>query len=194
MKLLIRLVFLTLTIGCGAQTTEENTLRRFLKSHYEKQHFNKYAGDIKVNAINEVEEIDEVQLFYDNKSFKLSGVSETLKLIFEKGILYPQLISGFTTEPRKTDEELDSLSISEKVFYEMSRGDNLGIMNLEELEFLSDSPKIKRFQFWLWFPKTANPRVYLFELTNEEATDNTELNEFIENSSLTFLKMYNILI
>ena len=44
------------------------------------------------------------------------------------------------------------------------------------------------------FPKFANAREYMIELTNENADINTELKEFIENSKLTFLKMSNIII
>jgi len=116
------------------------------------------------------------------------GVNDILKMILKKGILYPQLISGFTTEKRTSEKELDSLSVSERYFYELSRGDNLTISNLEELKFLSDSPKIKRFRFWLIRPKSANPEVYLFELTNENADKNTKLKKFIKSSKLTFLK------
>lgn len=216
MKLFTIMLLLTFSIGCKSQSNLEqvNTKKstelkppfknqgeqenywaqEFFKTKYEKQFYEKFSNDITETAINEIEEIDEIQLFYDNKSFKIYGIDKSLKLIFKKGLLYPQLFSGFSTEPRKSEKELDSLSVSERVFYEMSRGDNLTISNLEELEFLSDSPKVKRFRFWLMFPKTVNPRVYLFELTNENADKNTELKEFLENSELTFLKVSNILI
>ncbi|PSG90905.1 hypothetical protein [Aurantibacter aestuarii] len=216
MKLFTIMLLLTFSIGCKSQSNLEqvNTKKstelkppfknqgeqenywaqEFFKTKYEKQFYETFSNDIKEIAINEIEEIDEIQLFYDNKSFKIYGIDKSLKLIFKKGLLYPQLFSGFSTEPRKSDKELDSHSVSERVFYEMSRGDNLTISNLEELEFLSDSPKVKRFRFWLMFPQTVNPRVYLFELTNENADKNTELKEFLENSELTFLKVSNILI
>tara|TARA_R110002033_G_scaffold170514_1_gene213207 strand:+ start:147 stop:797 length:651 start_codon:yes stop_codon:yes gene_type:complete len=216
MKLFAIILLLTFSIGCKSQSnleqvnTEKSTelkppfknqgeqenywAQEFFKTKYEKQFYEKFSNDITEIAINEIEEIDEIQLFYDNKSFKIYEIDKSLKLIFIKGLLYPQLFSGFSTEPRKSEKELDSLSVSERVFYEMSRGDNLTISNLEELEFLSDSPKVKRFRCWLMFPKTVNPRVYLFELTNENADKNTELKEFLENSELTFLKVSNILI
>lgn len=202
MKLFIILLFLTFFIGCQSQKNYEKvkTERKsklkptfvnqggqedywaqelFIKK-YKKSFYEVYSSEIK--------EINKAKLIYGNKSFNINSMNETYKLIFEKGILHPQLISGFTTEPDKSNEELDSLSVAERYLYELNRGDDLTITNLEELDFLSDSPKIKRFRFWVNRPKSANPKVYLFELTNEKADKNTGLKEFIENSKLTFLK------
>ncbi|QNK78262.1 hypothetical protein H7F37_04110 [Winogradskyella sp. PAMC22761] len=202
MKLFVAIILLTFSIGCKSQSetnkieTKKSTelkppftnqgeqedywAQELFKKEYKNQSYEIYS--------NEIKEIDGTELIYDNKSFNIYGVNDTLEMIFKKGTLYPQLISGYTTEERKSEKELDSLSVSERYFYELSRGDNLSITNLEELKFLSDSPKIKRFRFWLGRPKSANPQVYLFELTNENADENTELKEFIENSKLTFLK------
>ena len=202
MKLFALILLLTFSITCKSQSKPEkvnakkNTelkppfknqgeqenywAQELFKKEYKKLSYKQYS--------NEIKEKEETEFIYDNKSFHIYGINDTLKLIFRKGILYPQLISGFTNEKRKSEKELDSLSASERYFYELSRGDNLTITNLEELNFLSDSPKTKRFRFWLNRPKSANPEVYLFELTNETADKNTELKEFIENSKLTFLK------
>lgn len=98
-------------------------------------------------------------------------------MFFLKGILYPQLISSYTTDRRKSEKELDSLTVSQKYFYELTRGANLTITNLEELKYLSNSPKIRRLRFWLGRSNSANLQVYLFELTDETADKNTELKE-----------------
>ncbi len=202
MKLFAIILLLTFSINCKSQSnpekvqTEKSTelkppfknqgeqedywTQELFKKEYKKLSYETYR--------NEIVEKEGTEFIYDNKSFNIYGVNEALKLIFKKGILYPQLISGFTTEKRKSEKELDSLSATQRYFYEMSRGDNLTITNLEELHFLSDSPKIKRFRFWLGRPKSANPQVYIFELTNETADKKTELKDFIENSKLTFLK------
>ncbi|PNQ72884.1 hypothetical protein C1T31_09250 [Hanstruepera neustonica] len=178
----------------SSKEQENYRIQEFFKRIYEKQSYSIYPKEIKEITIDEIEWVNETKFIYDDKSFKIYEKNETLKLILKKGILYPQLFSGFSTELRKSDNELDSLSVSDRAFYEMSRGDNLTISNLEELKFLSESPKIKRFRFWVMFPKTTNAREYMIELTNENADKNTELKEFIENSKLTFLKMSNIII
>ncbi|WP_298895110.1 hypothetical protein [uncultured Psychroserpens sp.] len=202
MKLLVAILLLTFSIDCKPQSNTEKIkteksaelkppfknqgeqenywAQELFKKEYKKLSYELYQNEIKEKVGTE--------FIYGNKSFNIYGVNETLKLIFKKGILYPQLISGFTTEKRKSEKELDSLSPTERYFYEMNRGDNLTITNLEELNFLSDSPKIKRFRFWLGRPKSANPQVYIFELSNETADKNTELKDFIKNCKLTFLK------
>ena len=202
MKLLIAILLLTFSVGCKSQSIpkknetkkrqvlkppfsnqgeqEDYWAQELFKKEYTKQSFKIYS--------NEIKEIEKTEWIFDNKSFHIYGVNDTLKVIFEKGILYPQLISGYTTEERKSKKELDSLTVSQKYFYELRRGDNLTITNLEELKYLSDSPKNKRFRFWLGRPNSANPQVYLIELTNESANENTELKEFIDNCKLTFLK------
>jgi hypothetical protein len=202
MKLFVAILLLTFSIGCKSQSKpkkvetkkaqelkppfsnqgeqEDYWAQELFKNEYIKQTFKTYSDEIK--------EIEKTELIFDNKSFHIYGVNDTLKLIFQKGIVYPQLISGYTTDQHKSEKELDSLTVSQKYFYELTRGDNLTITNLEELKYLSDSPKIKRFRFWLGRPNSANPQVYLFELTEENADKNTELNEFIENCRLTYFK------
>ncbi|TXK48705.1 hypothetical protein FVR03_07530 [Pontibacter qinzhouensis] len=201
MKHLIKIFLLILSVGCNSLnqketvTTGKNKFRlpsqnqgeredywaqEFFKKEYKKQSHKIYTA--------EVIKIGENTLAYDDKTFDIYGVNDTLKLIFESGIIYPQLISGYSKEPRKSQQELNLLSVSERYFYEVSRGDNATITNLEELLFLSSTPKVKRFRFWLSLPKSANPNVYLFELTNNNATKQTDLITFIQNAKLTFLK------
>ena len=86
--------------------------------------------------------------------------SPDLRPIFTTGLFYPRILNSH----------------------------NLRISDLEELKFLSDSPTVKRFRFWLYHPNRANPQVYFFELTNEKADENTDIKTFIEGASLTFVK------
>lgn len=187
------ILFLTFSILCQSQ--ESTVLKPPFKNQGEQENYwaqelfkKEYKKTTYKVYTEKIERIDISKFTYDNKSFNVSVTNKALELIFTKGILYPQLISGYTTEPRKSKKELDSLTNSQRYFYELKRGDNLTITDLEELTFLTDSPKVKRFCFWLFRPKSANPQVYLFELTNEKATKKTTLKEFIKNSKLTFLK------
>ena len=161
MKLFVTILLLIFFVGCKSQSKsnqkrtelkqtfnsskeqENYQIQKFFQRIYEKQSYSIYSKEIKETTIDEIDWVDETKIIYDDKSFKIYEKNKILKLILKKGILYPQLFSGFSTEPRKPDNELDSLSVSDRAFYEMSRGDNLTISNLEELEFLSDSPKIK---------------------------------------------------
>ena len=202
MKHCITTLFLIILIGCKPHsnllepsTKKSAVLKPTFKNQGEQENFwtqelfkKEYKLQSYVLYQNEIIEKEETKFIYKNKSFNIYGVNKTLMQIFKKGIIYPQLISGFTFKKPKSAKELDSMSTTERYLYQLSRGDNLTITNLEELEFLSYSPKIKRFRFWLGSPNSANPKVYIFELTNETADKNTDLKKFIENSKLTFLK------
>lgn len=202
MKLSILFLFLFLLMGCKSQSDvevknpvfktelkrpfdnqgeqEDYRAQEFFKNEYKKLTYAIYDGPIIEKAATE--------FIYDHKTFRVLGVNDTLKLIYTKGILYPQLINGYTSVAHKTNKKLDSLTVIQRYFYELNRGDDLRVSNLEELKFLSDSLTIKRFRFWLFAQKDSNPKVYFFELTNEKAKETTSLKDFIENSKLTFFK------
>ena len=99
---------------------------------------------------------------YSDKYF-LVRIPAKFKAIFSSGIFYPTIIAG----PSKRDYRLV-------------------ISNFEELKFLSPSSTQKRFRFWLNRNTLLNPTVCFIELTNQFATDEMDLETFIEGASLTF--------
>jgi hypothetical protein len=98
--------------------------------------------------------------FGDLKSISIYETDTKYYSILKNGLFHPDLLNAFS----------------------------LSINGLEELEFLSNSPRVKRFRFWLYRPNMANPQVYLFELRNEKATKKTNWENWINGSKLTFLK------
>jgi hypothetical protein len=192
MKSLFSIVFFAFAFVCQSQnTTQKKTFKNqgeqekywateFFKKNYQKTSFKAYTKNI--------EKKDSITFVYGDQTLKVFLVDQTLESLFSKGIFYPQLINGFELPPKKTATELAKLSENERVFYEAFRGDLLSISNIKELPNASDSTKVKRFQCWVSRPKMANPQVYLFELTNEKATQKTTLKMFIENATLTFFK------
>jgi len=139
------------------QGEQENYLaKQFFENQYQKSEYSRYGGDVK--TINSDIQFGETQcvIYSDSKP--------EYKLIFEKGLLYPEIL----------------------------KRDTMKICCLEELTFLSDNPKMKRFRFWMsekiGNTYLANPSVYLFELTNEKANKKTNWEIFIENAKLTFIK------
>lgn len=101
---------------------------------------------------------------YSDKYFLVWTAAE-FKPIFYSGIFYPTIITG----PSKRDYRLT-------------------ISNFEELKFLNYSPTVKRFSFWLNRNTLLNPTVCFIELTNQNATDKTDIENFIRGASLTFYK------
>ena len=131
---------------------EDYWAKQVFAKEYTKSEYPKFVGEIKIVSDSKIQ-------FNEIQYAELWNSKPEYKLIFENGLLYPEIL-GF---------------------------DNLQIRSLEELTFLSNSPTVKRFRFLL-FSLAMNPDVYLFELTNETANKNTNWESFIENAKLTFIK------
>lgn len=103
---------------------------------------------------------DNHDVMYGDTVVQISGCDGDLKSIFTSGLLYPQIW-----------------------------GENkIRIGNVEELHFLNQSPKNKRFTFLMWHPQMHNPTVCFFELTNDKASKKTNIAQFIKGSKLTFFQ------
>lgn len=148
---------------------------KVFKNEYQKRDFNKYDGHIV--------EIRSNVLKYDKQYFIIVDAKESIKTIFELGIIYPTLVDEWYNYSKKNDSTITNKPKSFNLF----KGDSLYIANVEEMKFLNPSPQIKRFRFWLYRDGFMNPTVYLFELENKEATKNTGLSGFIEGAKLTFI-------
>ena len=156
---------------------EDYWAEHLFETKYSKKHFDKFKGDIVLDGDG---------LIFGDKIFVIINTAKELKAIFSQGIFYPNIITGDTKSVIKSQTELDTLSAEQKVFYNMTRTDSLTISDFEELKFLSKSPKYKRFKFWLWQKGFSNPIACFIELTNESATEKTDLTDFIFGASLTF--------
>ena len=188
------IIILTLTsISVDAQTTDNKSQREFknqgeqedywaeqlFEREYSKKHFDIFKGNIVINGDG---------FIFDDKTFVILNTPKDLKAIFSSGIFYPNIITGDTKSVVKSQVELDTLSAEQKVLLNMSRTDSITISDFKELKFLSNSPKYKRFKFWLWQKGFANPTACFIELTNENATDKTDLTNFIIGAALTFFR------
>jgi|GEM_PF-2206656 len=188
MKKLTLILILILSVGCSSKTktqkaiTEQKTelkppfknqgeqedfwAQEFFKNEYKKQNHERFIGKIKI--LNEYESLDNNgnfitnanEISFGNRVVKINLTDNKFRSIFENGILYPDLIS-------------------EKYFK---------IWDLEELTFLNNSPKIKKFRMFVNMPELIYPQVFLLELKNEFANKKTDLTEFIKNAELTFMK------
>lgn len=103
---------------------------------------------------------------YGYQYFSIPELADSIKPLFTSGILYSSLFGANAS----------------------------GIGNIEELPFPELPPAIKRFSCWVNSQGFANPVVYVFELTNEQATKQTDLKSFIMGASLTFIKQGTIII
>ena len=188
MKQIIYIILIFNFLVCFSQNREfknqgeqENYwAERIFEKEYKKQQYDKFNGKIEI--------INDNRIKFENKTLIINCSKEYLS-IFISGIFYPQLIIG-NEENNKilSSEEYEKLSPEDRFKYNMSRNDSFNVSNFEELTFLCNSPKIKRFRFLEFKTGFANPRVYFIELTNENAELNTSLENFLINAELTYIK------
>lgn len=166
---------------CLAQTDNEVKYqfakKVFNSKEYVKKNFDRFSGRI--------DSIDSNTFRLGEKILKIETGNNELRKLIEIGVFNADEIFGKETT-KKTKTELDSLSQNQKVFFNLTRNDSLAICCFESLEKLNPNPQTKRFKFWVMRIGVANPTEYYIELYNDKATRETELDEFIENSKMTF--------
>jgi hypothetical protein len=160
--------------------TQEN-----FTSHYKAQKFDRYKGV--------VTSLNKNNLSYDGIVMTTGFMENEYRILFEKGIFYPALFSGYT-DGRVLEVQKKPDSTHRNLSYLLSRNDSLGVGIMEELKFLNPSAKIRRYKLYLSRPGFANRSMYIFELTNDNATIETDLKNFLFGAKLTFLKFISILL
>jgi len=164
---IIILTFAHAIYGQGISTSNEIKAETDFKNQGEQEDYwaielfkNDYKKQYFKKYSGEINVLNENKIMFGKTIIELSNCSPDLKRIFKKGFIYPEILNATS----------------------------LRISDVEELDFLNESKKIKRFRFLLWNEIIMHPTVYFFEMTNDKATKKTDLNSFIENSELTFLK------
>jgi hypothetical protein len=150
---------------------EKYWAKKAFETEYVKQDIPRYNARVLVKGET---------YYFANQTVTLMSLSEDSRLLFSTGILYPAAIVGPCA---------DSINESHVIGC-----DSIRISNVEELSFLNQSFKHKRFQFLLWRQKLLNPQLCFFELINENATPGMSLAEFIKGAHLTYYKPWSILI
>jgi hypothetical protein len=155
--------------------------KKLFDERYTPQSFERFKGKVVVIGRDSIK--------FDTVILEVGIYDKALKTIFEKGIFYPGILDYGHTEI--TLRNYGAMSHFDKADTEKSsirskRILNYSISNLEEIKFISDSRHTKKFRFWLRDKKVLNPEVCFFELTNDKATEQTDLATFIDGSKLTF--------
>jgi hypothetical protein len=152
---------------------EDQWSKKFLRKEYTKKNYSIYSGVITV--------LNDDTIKYNDEFLIVTNTCKYLKLIFQKGILYPEIFTGYVpvNKGMVTKKELDSLSV-------LIRSDSLEITDFEELTFIKRSQGTKIFRFWLFRKGLMNPTVCFVALYNETADRKTDIVTFINGSKLTF--------
>ena len=166
------------------------------EKYWEKEVFAKsFKYDIE-RFKGSIKYINKTTIKYDSTTLKILYTDSIIKQIFTLGIFYPDV---FTKEIDSTIVRVSksyNKNSSDEINIENSKSinDTITISNVEELTFLNPSYKVKRFKFLRYYKWIINPSVYFFELTNDIATDKTDLISFIRGAKLTFIKSGSLLI
>jgi hypothetical protein len=152
---------------------EDQWSKKLLRKEYTKKNYSMYSGIITV--------LNDDTIKYNDEVLIVTNTCKYLKLIFQKGILYPEIINGYVPVNKGivTKKELDSLSV-------LISSDSLEITEFEELTFIKRSQGTKIFRFWLFRKGLMNPTVCFVALYNETADRKTDIITFINGSKLTF--------
>lgn len=191
-KLIAICITLLITISTYPQSESLNDSRyifpkRVFTEEYKRQKHKRYRGKITV--------IDKNNIKYGDKILTIPTLKEEYTLIFTSGLFHPEIIVGKGKAIVKSQSEINKMSDTQKVMYQMSRRDSIIIgYNFDELKLLNPNPQTKRFVFWLLTPGLGNTTECYFELYNPNATDKTPMQEFINGARLTFYHRGTIII
>ena len=178
--LLTNLVLLNIQIINSQNRKDEKY--RFAKEAFKSENY-KYQDYPKYD--NEIIKLENNTYQFGDKFLTIELEKSVYENIFKLGIFNPDIVFGKETT-KKTKAELDSLNQNQRVIYNLIRNDSLTICCFEELEKLNPNSQTKRFKFWLFNVGLLNPTEYYIELFNKNATKETSIDEFIENSRMTF--------
>lgn len=131
----------------------------------EKFFYEKYKKEIYQKYSGQIVEYNKMAFGFDSTVVLLLSDHKKMSSLFKEGLLFPSLFIG-------TGNAQDTIKIDA----------------LEELQFLKLPLTKKRFRLWVYEKWLTNPNVYLFELTNEKATGQTDLYSFFKGAELTFFK------
>jgi hypothetical protein len=199
MRIFFTCILLANAIFLNAQTTPEEKevksnnfsnqgewenyeIRKIFKTNYSRQTHQVFQGKI----------IRKGDCYLFDKDFIEAFTNDTFQVIFEKGILYPELVVRWLNPDTGSQPKREITAVKK----ETSRinFDSLTILNFEEIRFVDHLPTQRRFKCWIAFKFMFNAIICLVELTNDSATEKTDMQTFIKGASLTFFRQFGVVL
>ncbi|CAD7813874.1 hypothetical protein CHRY9390_02723 [Chryseobacterium aquaeductus] len=182
-SLILCLFFSVATFGqkkVVLSTKDQHAVEHF-KFEYKKKNYKRFDG--KIVAQNNF-------ILFNDKTIFLDKTDKTTFSILNQGLIYPQLLTEYQMQ-KFLDETTDK---TQKRFLKLQKDPKASFdvnnitVKISELTFLNSNDKIKRFRLTSKSATLPNSVNYLFELTNSKAVKNMNLEEFVKDSKLTYLK------
>lgn len=184
--ILLILPFIQVSGMAQIDSQEYKTAKQVFNSEiYEPTDYPRFA--------KKIESTNDGRYKFGDKYLEVNLKQKDLEGLFLLGVFNPDVILG-ETRPVKTKEEIESLTTSQRLFYNIGRNDSVSICCFESLERLNPNFKTKRFVFWLYRKGSANPIQYYIEFKNTNATKRTSLEGFIKEAKMTFFYKGSVII
>lgn len=120
---------------------------------------------------------------FGNNQFIVPFQDTLTQKIIKSGLFYPGLIAAAKTDGSGKFQPPNIQFIG-----------SIKISTIEQMKFTKGSNINRAFSFMVWREHMANPFLYLFQLTNKEANEETSLDEFIKGAHLSAFGFCSILI
>ena len=119
---------------------------------------------------------------FDKSEILLRNSCDEAFLIFRRGLLFPELILGASTDRYGKRNKTSAKFIGV-----------ISLSSFKEMD-IPVTPTKRCFSFLLWRKGLANPLLYVLQLPNEKANRTTSLTAFIAESRVTAFGFCSILI
>ena len=107
--ILLFIFFMNILHGQNLNETKYRFAQEVFKNKYKKKSYKRFDGKIS--------EINDQTIVFDDKTLQIFNLDSRLKILFLKGIFYPNIFAGNETTIVKSKEEVSLMSVNEKVFY-----------------------------------------------------------------------------
>lgn len=170
--------------------------KNVFKYEYQEESYPKYNGFIWSDTTH-----GSTFIQFDTVRVYLFKQTDFYKQIFTSGLVSGQMLyckMDSTCQPTK-GLEIRNAKTGEVIIENLWgwTGHTITIDHFEELQKPKSTDQTRRFKFWVNPYKhrfNGGNIIFILELTNSSATKETDLNSFIENAEVTFLKNVRMMI
>lgn len=184
---LLMIFFLSFSAVAMAQKSQalspkDKKIIEYFEKNYKKQNYKRFDGKITVNN-NSVN--------FDKKTVSFDAAEKKIQTILKNGLIYPQLISEYQAEKYKketTDRTQKRFMKIQKDWKAAFDIQSMRLSQLQELQYFKNNIQVKRFKIISKNSNLPNSVTYYFELTNDKANAQTNLEDFVNGAKLTFFE------
>ncbi len=167
--------------------------KSFFKYQYRQENYSKYHGLIQSDTANEYSYIQ-----FDTVRIYLLRDTKNYIDVFKSGLISGQLIYCKLDSLCRPRGQMGIRNAETGELIKLHIGDWYGhtitIAYFDEPKHLKISPQKRRFKFWVSTFAGTGHDVFFLELTNNKVSKYIDINEFVKDAHVTFIKQAWIII